>query len=143
MRIRKITTMLLVASALAAAPISAEEADETADSTDTPAEGQKPNHGQKRHRRENMSDEEKQAMRARFENMSDEDKQAMRARFENMSDADKQAMRERRDARRGRWESMSDEERQAAREKRENRKGDKGERHGRPSGHDGSSGNEI
>ena len=125
MRIRKITTMLLVASALAAAPIGAEETDDTTDSTDRPTEGQKRNDGQKRHRRENMTDEQKQAMRERFENMSDEDKQAMR---------------ERRDARRARWEGMSDDERQAAREKMKNRQGGKGERHGGP---DGSGGDEI
>ena len=128
MRIRKITTMLLVASALAAAPISAEETDDTTEATDRPAEGQKRNHGQKRQRRENMTDEQKQAMRERFENMSDEDKQAMR---------------ERRDARRARWESMSDEERQAARERRKDRQGGNGERHGRPGGPDGSGGDEI
>ena len=125
MRIRKITTVLLVASALTAAPISAEEIDDTTKATDRPAEGQKRDHGQKPQSFENMSDEEKQARRARYENMSDEEKQAMRERRHTLS-------RERRAKIREGWESMSDEERQAAREKMKNRPVDKGGRHGRP-----------
>ena len=58
----------------------------------------------------------------------------MQHRRQNMTDEEKQAMREQRQARsadhrakmRERWEGMSDEERQAARERRKNHPGGKG-----------------
>ncbi len=127
MRLRKITTMLLVASALSVATAEAQETDGSAEGTDPTTQGQHRDRDQMGHRRQTMTDEERAARRERFENMSDEEKQAMRQRRQEQH-------AERRAAKRERWENMSEEERAAARDRKKNRKGG---RHSRPPGSDG------
>ncbi len=131
MQFRKFTALLLLSSTLAFGMAGAQETDVAPGASDTPAQGHQQNRDQTRKRRENMTEEEKQANRERWESMSDEEKQAMRERRQARSAEKRAKMRER-------WESMSDEERQAARERMKNRQGGKGGRHGRPDGHEGS-----
>ncbi len=119
--------MLLVASALSVGAAGAQETSSSDEGSDTAAAGQHRDRDQMRHRRQNMTDEERAARRERFENMSDEEKQAMRQRRQEQH-------AERRAAKRERWENMSEEERAAARDRMKNRKGG---RHGRPPGSDG------
>lgn len=94
MRTRKIINALILASALAIGMAQGQESDPApeAPASDAP--------------RRQMSDEQRAAMRQRYENMSDEEKQALRDK-----------MQSRRAERRAKWDAMSDEERQAAREK--------------------------
>ena len=122
--------MLLVASALSVGAAGAQETDSSDEGMDTAAAGEHRDRGQKQHRRQNMTDEERAARRERFENMSDEEKQAMRQRRQEQH-------AERRAAKRERWDNMSEEERAAARDRMKNRKGGKDGRHGRPAGAEG------
>lgn len=96
MRTRKFINALILASALAIGVVQGQESDQpeetTAPASDTP--------------RPRISDEQRAAMRQRYENMSEEEKQAVRDK-----------MQLRRAERRARWDSMSDEQRQAVREK--------------------------
>jgi hypothetical protein len=107
LRIARITTPLLLATALAFGTVWGDEADASKGTAATPAQDERavPKHE-----------------RPPRKPMSDEDRAAMRERYESMSEEEKQAMRDKRAERRAKWQAMSEEERQAAREKfRQNR----------------------
>ena len=92
---KPITTLILVTT-MAFGTVQGQESDQPVEAT--PPASDAP--------RRQMSDEQRAAMRERYENMSDEEKQALRDK-----------MQSRRAERRAKWDSMSDEQRQAAREK--------------------------
>ena len=102
MRITRLVTTLILASTLALGTALGDEAVASKDAATTPAQDTRPAPNHDRPPRPPMSDEQRAAIRERYENMSEEDKQAMR---------------DRRAERRARWQAMSEEERQAAREK--------------------------
>lgn len=85
MRIRKLSTLFIFASVLAAGSAVAEEASDSTATNDAQAEQQRPDREKMGERRKNMTDEERQAARQkareRWDNMSEEDRQAARSKM--------------------------------------------------------------
>lgn len=119
MRLGKLATRLILATSLAFGIAQGQETDDSADNGTAPAGEQRPQGNHDRPPRKPMSDEERAAKRERFDNMSDEEKQAMR---------------QKRGEQRAKWESMSPDEQRAMRDRMKQRHGDrpKGERGNRP-----------
>jgi hypothetical protein len=78
MRIAMITTPLILATALAFGTVWGEDTDASKGTAATPAQDERPAPKYERPPRKPMSDEERAAMRERYENLSEEEKQAMR-----------------------------------------------------------------
>lgn len=105
---------LLLAAALAIGTAHADESDQKSDQKPDQASEQAPGPGSTEADDARPTPDHARPPRKR---LSPEERAALRERYENMSDEDKQALREKRAARRAKWEAMSEEERKAAREK--------------------------
>jgi len=100
MQIRKLSILLALTSIFAMGAAFAQESDDSTTTDGTNTDRQRPDREEMRKRRENMSDEEKQAMRERRQQRSKEHRAAKRERWESMSDEERQAARDRRHERR-------------------------------------------
>jgi hypothetical protein len=119
MRLGKSVGSLIIASSLAFGLAQGQETSDSTDAGTAPASEQRPQGNHDRPPRKPMSDEERAAKRERFDNMSDEEKQALRQKHGE---------------RRAKWEAMSPDEQRAMRDRMKQRQGDrpKGERGSRP-----------
>ena len=78
MNINKLGVIFVLAATFALGTAIAQESDDTPAPGGTASERQRPDSNQQRHRRENMTDEQRAAARERWQGMSDAERQTAR-----------------------------------------------------------------